>query len=158
PNMKIAQKVDLEKIIAETGDDSKQKNADPSTPFQSLKRNSISYMRTEKIDGKEVYIFQGTPEIADVEEMSFVPEKLEIGIYADSGMISKMVMINKEGKEMMSQTYSNIRLNIDIPDSEFEFSAPGGVQVIDITKSTLNMMKQTGEEEEQIVQDSVLLQ
>jgi len=142
PNMNMVQKIDLEKIIAETGDNSKQKNGDPSNPFQSLKRDSIIYIRTEKIDDKDVYLFQGVPEIQDTQDISLIPEKVEIGIYADNGMLSKMVMFNKEGKEMMSQVYSNIRLNLEIPDSEFEFTPPEGVQVMDMTEGTIETMKQ----------------
>ena len=149
PSMNMVQKVDLEKIIAETGDDSKQKNADPSTPFQSLKRNSIAYIRTETIDGKEVYVFQGTPEIADAKDLSFVPEKVEIGIYTDNGMISKMVMLDKENKEMVSQYYSNIQLNVNIPDSEFEFTPPEGTQVADMTDPTIKSMNETIEENQE---------
>ncbi len=40
PNMKMVQKMDLEKIIAETGNDTGQKNGDPSNPFQSLNREA----------------------------------------------------------------------------------------------------------------------
>ncbi len=152
PNMKIVQKMDLDKIIAETGNDNKQKNGDPSDPFQNLDRDSITYIRTDKIDGKDVYIFKGYPRMtAGAENAPFVPDNIEIGLNADSGMLGKMVMFNKEGKEMMSQTYSNIRLNIDIPDSKFEFTPPEGVQVMDMTEGTVNMMKQMGEDKEQPV-------
>ena len=143
PHMKIAHKMDLERIITETGDDNRQKNGDPSDPFQNLDRDSIVYLRTEKIDRKDVHIFRGYPRKATgTENMPFMPGKIEIGLDADSGMLSKMVMFNKEGKEMMSQTYSNIRLNVVISDSEFEFTPPEGVQVMDITEGTINMMKQ----------------
>ncbi|MCK4905665.1 outer membrane lipoprotein carrier protein LolA [bacterium] len=146
PNMKMARKIDLGKLVAETGDETKQRNGDPSNPFQSLKRNSITYIRTEKIDDKNVYLFQGTPEISGIEDLALVPEKVEIGIYADNGMISKMVMLDKEDKEMMSQYYSNIQLNVKIPDSEFEFTPPEGIQVMDMTDPTIKSMKETGEE------------
>lgn len=141
PNMKTVQKMDLEKIIAETGDDTRQKNGDPSNPFQSLNRDSIAYVRTDKIDGKDVYIFQGIPQATEKKDMPFIPAKIEIGLSADNGMLSKMVMFNEEGKEMMSQSYSNVKVNINIPDSEFEFTPPEGVQVMDMTEGTINMMK-----------------
>lgn len=149
PHMNTVQKIDLEKIIAETGDDSRQRNGDPSDPFQSLNRDSIVYVRTDKIDGKDVHIFKGNPLSSGTENMPLIPSKLEIGLNADSGMLSRMAMFNKEGKEMMSQHYSNIRLNTNIPDSEFDFTPPEGAQVLDITESTLKMMKQIrgGEQE-----------
>lgn len=142
PNMKIAQKMDLEKIIAETGNDTGQKNGDPSNPFQSLNRDSIAYVRTDKIDGKDVYIFQGIPQVTEAENVPFIPAKIEIGLSADNGMLSKIVMFSNEGKEMMSQSYSNVQLDINIPDSQFEFTPPEGVQVMDMTEGTINMMKQ----------------
>ena len=151
PKMKMVQKIDMEKIIAETGNDTGQKNGDPSHPFQSLNRDSIVYIRTDKIDGQDVYIFQGIPQVPETDKIPFIPSKLEIGLDANNGMLRKMVMFNKEGKEMMSQSYSNVQLNVDIPDSEFEFTPPEGVQVMDMTEGSLNMMKQMREKQEQPV-------
>lgn len=148
PKMKIAQKVDLEKIIAETGDNTRQKNGDPSNPFQSLNRDSVVYVRTENIDGKDVYVFQGIPRATEKKDMPFMPAKIEIGLDADNGMIRKLVMLNDEGKETMSQSYSNVQLNMDIPDSEFEFTPAEGVQVMDMTEGTLNMIRQSKQGEE----------
>jgi len=148
PNMKMAHKIDLEKIIVETGIDIGKNPGpgDPSNPFQSLNRDSITYVRTEKITenigyGKDVYIFQGIPQATGTENMPSIPAKIEIGIIADNGMIRKTVKFNEEGKEGMSQSYSNVLLNVNIPDSEFEFTPPEGVQVIDMTENTLNMIK-----------------
>ena len=149
PNMKMVQKMDLEKIIAETGIDTGQKDGDLSHPFQSLNHEGIAYVRTDKIDDKDVYIFQGIPEVTGTENVPFIPAKIEIGIDVDNGMLSKMVMFNEKGKEMMSQSYSNVQLNANIPDSEFEFTPPEGVQVMDMTEGTINMMKQAREQKEQ---------
>ncbi len=61
---------------------------------------------------------------------------------AEDGVVRKMIMFNEEGKEMMSQSYTNIQLNIEVADSQFEFTPPEGIQTVDMTEGTINMMKE----------------
>lgn len=67
---------------------------------------------------------------------------MEIWIGADDGVLRKMIMLDKEGKEMMSQSYTNIQLGIEVADSQFEFTPPEGSQVVDMTEGTIGMMKE----------------
>ena len=73
------------------------------------------------------------------------PAKMELWIGADDGLVRKIVMFDGQGAEMISQSYKNVELNPKVLDKEFEFTPPEGVQVMDMTEQTLNMMKQTSQ-------------
>jgi len=143
PKMKMATRIDLEKVAAETKEEPVgQKTADICKPLQCLQRESISHVRTEEIDGSKVCVFQGLPGKSGLQKMPFNLAKIETWIGADDGVVRKMIMFNEEGNEMMSQSYTNIQLNIEVADSQFEFTPPEGIQVVDMTEGTIAMMKE----------------
>jgi len=142
PKMKIVNKINLEKIDAETKEGAKTQRAkDISKPCESFQRESISYVRTEEIDGRKVYIFQGLPRKSEMSIMPFVPAKIEMWVGVDDGLARKIIVFNEEGKEMICQLYTDIEVNIEVADNQFEFTAEEKVQVIDITEGTINMIK-----------------
>ena len=66
----------------------------------------------------------------------------------DSGLPYQILAYGDNDDLVMKQTYSNFRTNIDIDDSEFMFTPPEGVQVMDMTEGAMNMMKQMKENQE----------
>ena len=149
PMMKMATKIDIEKVRAEAKKNlGEHQSYDISKPFHGFKQDSLSCLRTDKIDGKKVYVFEGFPRQPETAQMKFAPVKTQIWIGADDGIHRKMIMFNDEGKEMMSQSYTNIEVNIKIADSQFEFTPPEGVQIMDMTEGSINMMKEMKEKEE----------
>jgi outer membrane lipoprotein-sorting protein len=150
PQMNMVQKIDIERVMAETGNDMtrQQGGGNLSNPLEGFERESISYIRKDKVEGEGVYVFQGTPKGVQTKNMPFTIGKMELWISTKNGMPRKVIIFNKEDKEIMSQTYSNIEVNIEIPDSQFEFTPPEGVQITDMTEGTINMMKQMNQEAE----------
>ena len=147
--MKLAMRIDMEKVAAETKEEpAEQETADICKPLQSLQRESVSHVRTEEIDGSRVCVFQGLPGKTGLQKMPFAPAKIEMWIGADDGVVRRMIMLNEEGKEMMSQSYTNIQLNIEIADSQFEFTPPEGIQAVDMTEGTISMMTEMKGERE----------
>ena len=143
PQMNIVQKIDMEKILSETGNDlTKQNNGNLSDSLEGMIPGSISYIKTEKVNGEQTYVFEGKPKVSQMNNMPFSLEKMKLWLSVKDGMPRKVVIFDKDGKEIMTQEYSNIKINIDIPDSQFEFNPPEGVQVTDMTDSTIQMMKQ----------------
>jgi len=146
PKMNLAMRIDLEKVAAETEEDpAGQKTTDISKPLQSFQRESISHVRTEDIEGSKVCVFEGLPGKQGLQKMPFAPAKIEMWIGAGDGLVRRMIMFNEEGKEMMSQSYTNIQLNVEAADSQFKFTPPEGVQVVNMTEGTINMMKEMKE-------------
>jgi len=63
-------------------------------------------------------------------------------IQAETGLLSEMTIFAGNGSVMLEQTHSNIRVNVPIDDSEFEFTPRKDVQVMDMTEGAISMMNQ----------------
>jgi len=148
PMMKMATKMDLSKMGAQNSQRAGMADqADITKPFAGFPKENVKYIETKKVGGREVYVFEATPDFGGQmppgqPTPQMFPEKIIFWLDADTGLPSKVTMVGKDGKTMMEQTYSNFRINIPIDDSEFEFTPPEGVQVMDMTEGALNMMKQ----------------
>lgn len=143
PMIKMVSKIDLEKVIAATGVDKagQQASSDITKPFGSLKPDTVKLLGTEELDGVKAVVFEGMPQTGELPNMPFKFSKMKIWVRADDGLLHKMVWFDENGKEIMSQTCVNIQTGIDIPASKFEFTPPEGVQVMDMTEGTINVIK-----------------
>jgi outer membrane lipoprotein-sorting protein len=142
PTLKMASKIDVEKVIAATGiEKAGQNTSDITQPFQGLQPESIKLVDTKELDGRKVYVFEGKPQMAEMPQIPFKPAKIQVWVGDETGLLRKVVMLNEEGNEMMTQAYDNIQLNVEVPEDKFQFTPPEGVQVMELTEGTINMMK-----------------
>jgi len=153
PAMNMISKIDMARVTAAAGGGAGAAAglsggagaSDLTNPLQMLDKESMKLLRVEDVGGVEVYVFEGAmPKAAQATpqaQMPFMPAKVQVWVAATDGLTRKLVMLDKEGKEAMSQTFSNIVLNKDYPDSQFTFTPPPGAQVMDMTEGTLNMLK-----------------
>jgi len=142
PQMKMVTKIDMERVTAEMKEEAGGSNSgDISKPFQLFQRETLS-CRIKKSGGKKFYVFQGLPKIPEAQKTAFTPAKIEMWLAADDGLVRKIIMFSEEGKEMMSQEYTNVKINVRLADSQFKFTPPEGVQVMDMTEGSVNMMRE----------------
>jgi outer membrane lipoprotein-sorting protein len=99
-------------------------------PFAAYREDyDLSVLPEEKIDGETAYVIQATPKEKTTPGMSKT-----LNYYRKSdGIMLKMVMYGEDGKPMSTITYSDIKVNADIPAERFVFKAPPGVQVMDMS-------------------------
>ncbi|MCE5249027.1 outer membrane lipoprotein carrier protein LolA [bacterium] len=144
PAMKMVAKIDLEKVTAAVGEDAASDKAagDVAEPFKSFDRASITFVRKDKVGGKDVYVFRGNPQMKNMEKMPVKISKIESWVGVEDGLVRKMVMIGEDDKEMMSQTYTNVKINVAIDPAIFVFTPPEGAQIMDMTEGSINMMKE----------------
>lgn len=148
PQMKMAIKLDLGKLEeAGVGELQEEKaGKDITKPFAGMERGSIKYLGKENLDGRKVYVFEGKPKpsakggFARMRGMS-PPERMKVWIGVEDGLLYKQVFYNEKGAEMMSMEFGEVQVNIPIRDEEFSFTPPEGVQVVDMTEGTINMLK-----------------
>lgn len=159
PAMKMVMKMDMSKLEAEAPKDAGMgDNADITKPFKGFPEEKIKYLERKETDDGAVYVFEAVTGFedempadmpADMPTSELLPEKLVFWISVDTGLPFKVVTLAKDGSVMTEQTYSNFRINIPIDDSEFEFTPPEGVQIMDMTEGAMNMMKQMQESQPQ---------
>lgn len=148
PMMKMVSKIDLEKVAAATGIKraGQQNSGEIAKPFAGLEPDSIKLVGSREIDGAKADLFEGKPQMANMPNMPFKFAKVEILVGAEDGLLHQMTMLDQDGKPVMSETYSNIKTNVQIPAGTFEFTPPQGVQVMDMTEGTTAMIKAMQEE------------
>lgn len=146
PDMKIASRIDMKKVAAETKDGSMGQQGDISQPFKGFQRDSITFIREDNMNNEKVLIFQSIPEKSGLKMMNISPAKIEMWIGAGDGLCRRKILFNDEGKEMMTESYKNIKVNIEVDDSIFSFVPPEGTQVNDMTEATIDMLKKMKEQ------------
>lgn len=148
PAMNMATRIDMSQIKEQAPAlGGMQKTGNIAKPFEGLPKDGIKYIEKKTVDGVDVYVFESvlptTPQSSPDQPMpSLLPGKMVLWLNAETGLPHKILMLGRDDAVMMVQTYSNYRINIPIEDSEFEFTPPEGVQVMDMTQGTINMMKQ----------------
>jgi outer membrane lipoprotein-sorting protein len=147
PTLKAAHKIDMFKLRKAMSKEAPKSVGDMVNPFVGLPQNKIRYVETKISDGGQVHVFESpvsaTAQSSTSNASRPIPTKVVLWIDPATGMRQKDMVYAQDGSIMIEQTYSNYRLNIQIPDSEFQFSPPPGVQVKDMTETTINNMKAT---------------
>jgi outer membrane lipoprotein-sorting protein len=148
PTLRMVHKIDTAQVAAETGiEHSAQQGGDVMRPFQSLQAESIKWLRSDESEGVEIHVFEGTPAVPDLPQIPFTPAKIELWVGVEDGLLRKATMYDAEGNEVISQSYDNIEVNVDVPEEKFQFVPPEGIQVLDMTENVISMLKGTMEEE-----------
>jgi outer membrane lipoprotein-sorting protein len=98
--------------------------------FENLRQqNELKLLPDEKVDGKDVYVIEATAKTPTPTG----PTTMNVYFHKDTGMMVKMVGIDKSGKAMLTMTYSDMKINPKISPDRFVFKAPEGVTVMDMT-------------------------
>ena len=148
PLMKMATKMDLSKIKEQNPQHvGTAENADITKPFKGFPKDKIKYIEKKTIDGIEVHVFEVVPDLPGQTPQAqpmpnMFPGKIVFSINVENGLPVTVTMLAEDGSTITEQSYSNFRINVPIDDSEFEFTPPEGVQVMDMTEGTMNMMRQ----------------
>lgn len=106
---------------------------DPKKLFEKIKAdNTVKVLPDAKVDGTDCHVLEVTPKQADAGPVA----KSTMYFAKDTGINIKVVGVDKDGKEVFTNTSTDIKLNTEIANDRFAFKAPDGVQVIDMTGST----------------------
>ena len=154
PMMKMATRMDMGRL--KTGGQMPAGMSDctnSAKPFAGFPQDDLKYIETKETDGGKVYVFEARPyydaksELAgqmsqDMPTPDMFGDRIVFWVNAETGLLSKMTVFAENGAVMLEQTHSNIRINVPIDDSEFEFTPPKDVQVMDMTEGAISMMNQ----------------
>lgn len=113
----------------------KMAGSDPlssESAFKAMKQDfNLKVLPDATVDGKEAWVLEATPK--DAKNAEILARMVN---YYDkkNGLPIKSVGYDKAGKVVNTTTFSNFKLNADIPAERFVFKAPPGVEVMDMTK------------------------
>lgn len=106
---------------------------DPKKLFEKIKAdNEVKVLPEEKVDGAAAVVLEVTPKSADQSPIA----KSVMYFAKDTGINVKVVGKDKDGKEVFTNSVSDVKTSVDIAADRFVFKAPEGVQVMDMTAQT----------------------
>ena len=146
PEKSVAFKIDMERIKQsghKYADDTAQ---DISDPLVGMKEGGITYKGKEELNGEPVFLIEG-PLAAIEKTEDAVAAKAQIYIGTD-GIARRYVIYDDNGDAAIEQIFSNIQQDAGIDDSQFIFSPPEGVEVVDSTEDIINSIGATEGEKE----------
>lgn len=98
--------------------------------LENLQRDyNLKLLADDNVDGTPVWVIEATPKDKTnnpIGRMSHYFQK-------DSGLWVKAIGRDREDKVISQSLAKDIKLNVEIPASRFEFHAPPGVEVMDLT-------------------------
>jgi outer membrane lipoprotein-sorting protein len=103
---------------------------DIAAGFEAQHQNYDSKLLADQdVDGKACYVIELT-----AKEPSPMGARMVVWYQKDCGLAVKMQSFNQAGKEIMTSTVTEIRIDKDIAPERFVFKAPAGVEVRDLDK------------------------
>lgn len=145
PAMNMVQKMDLQRMKeARESEDQKgeeEKGDEKPGSFHGMGREGVRYLGRETLEEVDVHVFEGDATKAPQGFERFQFERIKIWIGAADGLVRKMLAYNGEGKEVIAETRTDVEIDPTLPDSLFVFTPPEGVQVMDMTQNTIDMVQ-----------------
>jgi len=122
-------KLALKYELGELDEDAKRKGWKSAA---SLDETSLEYLGEEQLALEEVYVLEGTHSDFQKQNNPAKPGKVKVFIGIKDGITRKVITYNQEGREVGSQTFSNIRIDPSISEKDFEFVPPEGTQIHEV--------------------------
>lgn len=105
---------------------------DPKKLFEKIHGdNDLKLLPDEKVDGTACYVLEVNPKSKEPSPVA----KSVMYFAKDSGINIKNVGKDKDGKDVFTNTSTDVKVNVDVSNDRFVFKAPEGVQVMDMTGS-----------------------
>ncbi|MBI3333125.1 MAG: outer membrane lipoprotein carrier protein LolA [Candidatus Omnitrophica bacterium] len=106
----------------------------PHRPFSEVKPETLRLVQQSGQGRDDRFRFEADP-LPSIVEGSPVPIKtLRVEVGKKDGLIRELKLLDTQGREVLTQEYSQVEVNVPIPEETFTFTPPDGTQVIDLDK------------------------
>lgn len=147
PFFKLASKVDLAALKKEFPDADQlvKGHSNIRGVLSQIKKGNVKYLGIDNFKGEKVYIFEGnvTQDESDKLNMPVQVSKVKVWVSTEDGLQRKAEYYSKGGELIFYQTLDDVKVNPNIPESEFKFQKPEGVNVLDSTPQAREMLKKS---------------
>lgn len=119
----------------------------PGHPFQDLEPGSIHDLGEEAVDGLACLKFEGRPRgrLATTRAL-YELALIRLWLGKADGFPRRAEFLDREGKALLTQTYTGVTLNPLLDPALFMFRPPDGVKVVDATNLILETLGGAPEE------------
>ncbi len=104
----------------------------PHRAFAEVKANTLRFVGDRPLGSESVYRFEGSP-VAEVTEGAPVAiQTIRVDVGKADGLVRELTLLDAQGKEILSQRYQEVQVDVPVAQGTFSFAPPAGVQVIDL--------------------------
>ena len=107
-----------------------RKPADELNPLGSLDPASVKFIGQEMLNSEPTYRFTGTTQTQILDMGQPAMRAMEVWLGTNDGLPRKTV--EKSGDVVMTTVYRDVKVNPDFKPEDFRFTAPAGVEVLDM--------------------------
>lgn len=120
------------KFVAENAETKEgfRKPANEMNPLVVLDQSSIKLIGEENLDGEPVFHFEGTTSTQFMAQGKPVTRRIEAWVSTKDGLPRKTIEHSED--TIGTTVYKNVKTNIDLKPEFFRFTAPAGVEVLDM--------------------------
>jgi len=134
------QTVDLDRVKADPGAYAAD-TLDPSDPFKGYDPAGIRHLGEESVEGTPCDLFEARLQKPVQAAGILEANRARIWFGRADAVPRRLILLDKDGKEVLRQTYTNVQVNPALSDNLFVFTPPAGAHVTDGTESILDLME-----------------
>lgn len=126
PQANVARKINIKSAVAKGF---MQEQGGLHMPFKDIEPESMKFAGRSAVYGHRVVVFEGKPK-ASLKQQD--PErfiKMAVWVSPEDGLARRVAVYDRQDNEVMIQEFTNLKTNIFLRDSLFEFSPPKGTKI-----------------------------
>jgi|GEM_PF-6569974 len=113
---------------------------DPSDPFKDVETGSLRYVGEEAVDGVPCALFEARMKMTGGETGMIPADHARLWLGREDGFPRRLVLMDAQGREVIRQTYTNVRINPSVGDDVFHFVPPAGTHSVEGSGALLNLL------------------
>jgi outer membrane lipoprotein-sorting protein len=102
----------------------------PHRPFTDVRPETVRFVKKVEGPGGPLLRFEAEPRPESVEGAPVPVKKVRLDLSEEDGMLREMVMLDEKDKPVLTQRFTGLELNVEVPEDQFKFTAPEGVSVM----------------------------
>lgn len=104
----------------------------PHRPFTDVRPETVRFVKRVEGPGGPLLRFEAQPRPESAEGAPIPVKKVRLDLSEGDGMLREMVMLDEKDQPVLTQRFTGLELNVEIPEDQFKFTVPEGVSVMQI--------------------------
>ena len=106
----------------------------PQRPFGEMEPGTVRFVERRGSGPTARLRFEGKPAASITEGAPAPIETIRVDVGED-GLVRELYLLSQKGEQVFSQIYSEVEVNVSLPPSDFLFTPPAGVPIIEMGAS-----------------------
>ena len=105
----------------------------PHRPFTDVKPETVRFVKKVESPEGALLRFEAEPRPQLVDGSPVPVKTVRLDLSEKDGMLREMVMLDALGEPVLTQRFTGLEVDVQVPDDRFQFTAPEGVSVTQLS-------------------------